>query len=100
MYAVQIEQNAKDKERHQSDLDIRIKRIEEVTAALEIQTTWDSALICTWQMCLSRLSWLSMHCNTVDLLYRRLPAGAHSIAPSCICIPGRACLVLPAAQAS
>lgn len=36
MYAVQIEQNAKDKERHQSDLDIRIKRIEEVTAALGI----------------------------------------------------------------
>ena len=33
-YAVQIEQNAKDKERHQADLDIRTNRIEEVTAAL------------------------------------------------------------------
>ena len=33
-YAVQIEQNAKDKEKHQSDLAIRTNRIEEVTAAL------------------------------------------------------------------
>ena len=31
---MQIEQYAKDKEKHQSDLDLRTNRIEEVTAAL------------------------------------------------------------------